>query len=176
MPGPVPSGLVLARYEVFGLQHRWQALDACAAACRKASRVRVDIDALAFSDPFDRVAVDGLFATANGPAPFRLATFQRGAVSPLSKPFGFESPDDGLAALRVTQSVAGRQQEREIRVLGGAHAQLAPGRYLLLLSPDGSPLALEQIAVPEQVGGAVTWRDGRDLALGYVAFSVSAAA
>lgn len=176
-PATVP-GLSLARLEGEGAQRRWQALHTCAAACGGPARVRIDIDALAFAGSFASVAIDAMFVTDAGLTPFRIAAFDRGAVSALSKPFGFEAARDGLAGLRVERRLDGDVPSQGVAsagLLGGIHAELAPGRYLLALAADGQPVRLTDIGVTDVAGDAVTLRDGSVPPFGYVAFSVRSA-
>lgn len=172
-------GLSLARLEGEGAQRHWQALHTCAAACGEQARVRIDIDALAFPEAFDSVAVEAMFVTDAGLRPFRIATFDRGAVSPMSKPFGFEAARDGVAGLRVERRLAGDVLSRDVAsagFLGGVHAQLAPGRYLLTLASDAQSARLADVSPPDAASDAVTLRDGSVPPFGYVVFSVRAAA
>ncbi len=170
-------GLSLARLEGEGAQRRWQDLHTCAAACGGQARVRIDIDALAFPDAFASVAVEAMFVTDVGLTPFRIAAFDRGAVSPVSKPFGFEAARDGLAGLRVERRLDGDVPSHGVAsagLLGGIHAQLAPGRYLLALAPDAQSVRLADVGVTDVAGDAVTLRDGSVPRFGYVVFSVRA--
>ncbi len=177
-PATVP-GLSLARLEGEGAQRYWQALHTCAAACGEQARVRIDIDALAFPDAFESVAVEAMFVTDAGLRPFRIAAFDRGAVSPVSKPFGFEAARDGVAGLRVERRLAGDVLSHgvaSVGFLGDVHAQLAPGRYLLTLNANVRPVRLADVSLPDVASDAVTLRDGSAPQFGYVVFSVRAAA
>lgn len=173
-PATVP-GLSLARLEGEGAHRRWQALHTCAAACGGQARVRIDIDALAFTDRFASVAVEAMFVTDAGLTPFRIAAFDRDAVSPLSKPFAFEAARDGLAGLRVERRLDGEVPSHGVTsagFLGGLHAQLAPGSYLLALASDAQPVRLADVGVTDVEGAALTLRDGGVPPFGYVLFSV----
>lgn len=172
-------GLSLARLEGEGARRYWQALHACPAACSEHTRVRIDIDALAFPEAFESVAVEAMFVTDAGLRPFRIAAFDRGAVSPVSKPFGFEAARDGVAGLRVERRLAGDVLSHGVAsagFLGGAHVQLAPGRYLLTLASDARSPHLADVSPPDADSGAVVLRDGNAPPFGYVVLSVRAAA
>lgn len=177
-PATVP-GLSLARLHGDGAQRRWQAVHACTAACSELPRVRIAIDALAFPDTFQSVAVEALFSTEAGLRPFRIASFDRGAVSPISKPFGFHAARDGLIGLRVERRLAADPLVPGIAsagLLSATQTQLAPGRYLCMLAADRDAVHLDNIGVPADAAAAVTLQDGRAPRFGYLAFSVHAAA
>lgn len=172
VPATVP-GVTLARCVGDGAAARWLPLAACAAGCGEQQRVRIDIDALAFPATFEVAAVDAMFATVAGLQPFRIAGFRRDAVSSLSKPFGFEAERSGLAGLRVERRLRdGSAGVASAALLGGIHAQVAPGRYLLVLAPDDADVALATVAVPAAAAAAVTLRDGSTPAFGYLSLRV----
>jgi hypothetical protein len=169
------SGATLARCVGEGPAAQWAALTACAAVCSGSERVRIDIDALAFPDDFDTVAIDAMFVTDDGLRPFRVANFSRDAVSPLSKPFGFETGRAGLAGLRIER----RLRDRETSVaasglIGGIHTEIAPGRYVLAVASGDTDVSFAEVAVPAQRSDAVVLRDGSVPAFGYLTFTVRA--
>lgn len=171
------SGVTLARCVGEGHAAQWSALAACPAACSGAERVRIDIDALAFPDGFDAVAIDAMFVTDDGLRPFRVASFHRDAVSALSKPFGFETGRAGLAGLRIERRV--RDGEAGVAVsslIGGVHTEIAPGRYVLAVGSGDADVSLADVAVPVQPADAIVLRDGSVPAFGYLTFTVRAAA
>lgn len=171
------SGTILARCVGEGRAARWTALSACSAVCTGSERVRIDVDALAFPDDFDAVAIDAMFVTEDGLQPFRVASFRRDALSGLSKPFGFEAGRSGLAGLRVEQRLRGGAVGVAVSsLLGGVHAEVGPGRYVLAVSPADADISLAEVAVPDRPGDALALRDGSAPAFGYLTFTVRAAA
>lgn len=169
------SGITLARSVGEGRAARWTALSACSAVCAGSERVRIDIDALAFPDDFDAVAIDAMFVTADGLQPFRVASFHRDAISGLSKPFGFEAGRAGLAGLRVERRLRGGETGVAVSsLLGGAHAEVGAGRYVLAVNPADTALSLAEVAVPATPSDAVVLRDGSAPAFGYLTFTVRA--
>lgn len=167
------SGITLARCVGEGRAARWTELTACAAVCSGAERVRIDVDALAFPDGFDAVAIDAMFATEDGLRPFRMASYRRDAVSAASKPFGFEVGHAGLAGLRIERQL----RDREVGVavsglLGGIHTEIAPGRYVLVVGSGDAAVSLADVAVPAEASDAIMLRDGRMPTFGYLTFTV----
>lgn len=176
IPAPV-SGITLARCVGEGRTARWTALSACSAVCAGSERVRIDIGALAFPDAFDAVAIDAMFVTGEGLQPFRVASFRRDAISGLSKPFGFEAGRSGLAGLRVERRLrSGAAGVAASSLLGGVHAEVGPGRYVLVVNSADSDVSLAELDVPDRPGDALALRDGSAPAFGYLTFTVRPAA
>ncbi len=165
----------LARLEGQGRTAHWRALDACPGdACAAHARIRIGIQSLAFPQAFLAAGIDVLFATAAGEHPFRMASFQRDAVSPLSKPFAFEADPDGVLGLRIRHQLQGSGAAMsELRWLDAQRMHLAPGRYLLRISPAPERMGWDEIAIAE-AGCPLRLRDGRQPTFAHIAFEVTA--
>lgn len=171
------SGVTLARCVGEGRTAQWTPLTACTAVCSGSERVRIDIDALAFPDGFDAVAIDAMFVTEDGLRPFRVASFHRDALSALSKPFGFETGRAGLAGLRIERRLRDREAVVAVsNLIGGIHTEIAPGRYVLAVGSGDGAVPLADVAVPVQSADAIVLHDGSVPAFGYLSFTVRPAA
>lgn len=105
-------------------------------ACAPASRLRIDIESIDFMPIGEALVVDAIFETHAGPRPFRIASFQPGGLSPLSKPFSFEAAHTSLAGFRGELGSRDGDSLRigGVAVAGPAHPALVPGRYRLALA------------------------------------------
>lgn len=113
---------------------RWQPIDSCRSdTCAIASRIRVDIESIAFTPTLRPLVVDAMLDTHAGLRPFRIASFQPDSHSPASKPFSFEIERSGLAGFRG--ELVGDQDTAlhigSVAALGPARPALDPGRYML---------------------------------------------
>lgn len=170
---------VLARLEGPEGQLVWRNIEHCSSsACTAPRRVRLAIEALEFPVSLGSVAIDAMFATQGGLRPFRVAVFQPGTVSPVSKPFSFEVGNAGLAGFRIehTASNNGRTAFAASALLGAARPVLAEGRYVLALAGNGSSIDLRTLDVPHQPNQPLLLRSGATPAFAYLAFAVQALA
>lgn len=165
---------VLARAEVATSGQRWRPIELCSSgACPAPLRVRVAIDSLGIPGSFRALVVDAMFATRDGLKPFRVATFQPGAVSPASKPFAFEVDAAGLAGFRIEHANAdpGNASVAASALLGALRPTLDAGRYLLAMSDTGVP-DLGALPVPPEANQPVVLSTGDNLPFAWLAFSV----
>ncbi|MEO8458954.1 MAG: hypothetical protein ABI451_00355 [Dokdonella sp.] len=136
--------------------------------------MRITIDALGFPDMFRSVAIDAMFATHHGLKPVRIATFQRGAVSPVSKPFAFEVDGAGLAGFRAEH--AGSDADvvaiASSALLASARPTLTPGRYLLALTTASNGIDIDSIGVAADPAASVVDKTGNAPAFAWLSFSV----
>jgi hypothetical protein len=127
---------LLAREQTRDGLQEWVPIEHCVAeACVFPSRLRIDIETIDFVATGEPLVVDAMFETHAGLKPFRIASFQPGSFSPMSKPFSFEFAHASLAGFR---GELGSRSEGTLRiggvaVSGPAHPALAPGRYRLAL-------------------------------------------
>ena len=153
---------------------RWREVGNCPGeVCSAGQRVRVEVDSLGFPHNARSVAIEALFATASGTHGFRLACYRADAVSPCSKPFGFELQAGVLSGFRVLFDVDAASDGR-VGILPLVPASLAPGRYLLLADDQDRLPRPRSIAVPTATREAVRLRGERPLPATHLAFSIHA--
>lgn len=166
---------VLARAEGVDGGLRWRPIEQCTSvACAASQRVRVVIDSLAFPLTFRPLVIDAMLATRDGLKPFRVATYQPGAVSPVSKPFAFEVDTSGLAGFRVEHANAmrGDVSVAGSALLGTKRPVLAAGRYLMLMGDTEHAPDVDILPVPAEAARPVADAPADALAFAWLAFSV----
>jgi hypothetical protein len=169
---------VLARAEQAGGGLRWRPIEQCtSAACAASQRVRVVIDSLGFPASFRPLVIDAMLATHAGLKPFRIATYQPGAVSPLSKPFAFEVDTSGLAGFRVehANALGGEVSIAGSALLGARRPALAAGRYLMVMGDAEHAPDVGVLPVPAEAARSVADAPADALAFAWLAFSVTPA-
>lgn len=160
----------LAKLESKGSLARWLPIEHCASgACDPAEELRVRITSLGFPRHFRALSIDAMFNTTHGLRPFRVAHYQPGAVSPVSKPFSFTVASASLAGFRVEHTVADSAavDVAASALLGQHRAALTTGDYLLLASV--AERAMDISALPTD---AVLAPAGEDAAFAWLRFSV----
>ena len=165
----------LAKVETRGEESRWRLLDHCASdGCAANARMRISIDALGFPSTFRSLAIDAMFATAHGAMPVRVASFQRDAVSPASKPFAFDVAGGGLAGFRAEHSRSGSAAAAitSSALLSGARPTLTAGRYLLALAHEGDLIDFDAITLEVDPAAAVVEVQGNAPTFAWLSFSV----
>ena len=166
---------VLARVEGTADNERWLRIERCQGdGCATPRQVRVNIEALGFPSSFRGMAIDAMFDTREGLRPFRVASFQPGQASPISKPLGFDADSAGLAGFRAELAGAapGEMVLTSAALLSASRPTLAPGRYLLALGAGEHPINIEALPVPRQAGMPIVDASGRELPFAYLGFSV----
>jgi hypothetical protein len=127
----------LAREQFSSGLRQWVPIERCrTVACAFTAKLRVDIETIDFGSAGEPLVVDAMFETHAGLKPFRIASFQPGSLSPLSKPFSFEITHASLAGFR---GELGTRSKGSVRIAGvatstSAHPTLSPGRYVLSLA------------------------------------------
>lgn len=167
---------VLARADMAAGGMRWRPIEDCASGtCPAPRRVRVAIDSLGFPGSFRPLVIDAMFATRDGLRPFRVATFQPDAVSPLSKPFAFEADAAGLAGFRIehASTVPGAVRIAGSALLGARRPVLDAGRYLLAMSDTVHAPDVSALDVPLDSAQSLFAASGDDAPLAWLAFSVT---
>ncbi|HMM66070.1 MAG TPA: hypothetical protein PKC03_03925 [Dokdonella sp.] len=167
---------VLGRADATAGGPRWRAIEDCASgACPAAQRLRVAIDSLGFPVRFRPLVIDAMFATRDGLKPFRVATYQPGAISPVSKPFAFEVDAAGLAGFRVelAGTVPGDARITGSALLGASRPVLDAGRYLLAMGDTGHAPDLGMLQVPLDAAQSPFDAAAGDAPLAWLAFSVT---
>lgn len=170
-----PAQTKLARLEARDGIAQWRSIERCSSdACAAAQRVRITIDSLAFPATFGALLIDAMFDTSAGVKPFRVASHQPDSLSPSSKPFSFEADSTALAGFRAehADALSGSSSVCAASLLGASRPVLAAGRYLLVISKDANPLAIESMATPGEDLNFVPTRNGEEANFAWLSFTV----
>jgi hypothetical protein len=138
---------LLARLEVSGHGAHWRPWPECSSVCLTSGLHSIRIDRIVFPESLHRASVDAVFATADGPEAFRIASLQRDSVSPLSKPFTFAADAGALLGFQVEQHIQSedRTTVASVAMLDARRQSLMSGRYLLAMAADRDTLELSRI-------------------------------